>query len=36
MTRPVFFSMGGDQDAAFARKVKDLLPDAMVLNCTEV
>lgn len=30
MTRPVFFSMGGEKDGAFAKQVKDLLPDNMV------
>src|SRR5688572_16774266 len=30
MTRPVFFSVGGRRDTAFASSVKDLLPDAMV------
>lgn len=29
MTRPVFFSMGGIQDAGFAASVKNLLPDLM-------
>lgn len=34
MTRPVFFSVGGAQDAKFAASVKELLPDAMVYMYT--
>lgn len=35
MTRPVFFSVGGKQDTAFAGEVKRLLPDKLVYLYTK-